>query len=108
MLLAYSPFLAEDFSGCYPASLAFHGFFALLALISLYPSNRGHWSGPAIAWPAFLVGFLGTAMFFIGMAQVPADQKIDLGPVPWLIYPSPILTGLASIVLYSIRKPSSF
>jgi hypothetical protein len=91
-------FLAEEL----PSELAYVFFIPVvcfgLALISFWPSWRGHWAGPLLATPAVLVG----ARFAWWLAN--DSRKDELLPGLWAYALGPLGIGLASLFLWVIRR----
>ena len=65
------------------------------ALVSLWPSARGHWSGPVLALPAVVVGALASYVLLTDDTWYPAAR-------PFAIVP--LVAGIASMCLWYFRR----
>ena len=72
---------------------------AALGVVSLWPSARGHWSGPVLAVPSLLFGLtFAYALFRAGPGY---------GGWAALVYaPLLLIVALASIILWERRRAS--
>ena len=92
------PVLASNFDGLIPFIVGIPLTVAALGLLSFWPAARGHWSGPVLAAPCLLIGLLLT-----GSILLDPDREMVL-PALWIVYPAPLLVGIASVALWQKRR----
>ena len=71
-----------------------------LGLISFIPASRGHWSAILLAAPSVLIGLMLT------WGIVTDPRKDMMIPVLWIVFPAPLIMGVAASMLWAARRRS--
>ena len=92
------PLLASNFDGLLPFIVGIPLTVAALGLLSFWPAARGHWSAPVLSAPCLLIGLLLTGSILLDA------EKEALIPALWVVFPAPLLVGIASVALWLKRR----
>lgn len=91
-------FLASNFDAVLPLIYGIPSGLVALGLVSFWPAVRGHWSAPVLAAPVLLIGLLLTASVLM------EPRKDMLIPSLWILYPAPLVVGVASIGIWLVSR----
>ena len=94
------PLFASNFDGLLSFIFGIPIALVALGLLSFWPATRGHWSAPVLAAPGMLIGL------FLKASLLMNSRKDLLMPALWVLFPAPLLMGVASVILWSLRRDS--
>jgi hypothetical protein len=91
----------EDFGGVGQFVIVLFGTLVGLGVLSIFISARRRRFGILLAAPGMLVSLVTTVGFFTAVAT---QESVPWSVLPFLLFPLPMLLGVASIGVWVVRR----